>query len=164
MSLRTIYCTYCGIIDTDIFKNPFATDIALQSRFSFGTCACFAVIAHPFIIFTMWGLAGNVFACKKWQPYGRKFFLMHSLHNFELSVRIKFWSFDLQIFLVLQATPPGAHLGPIRTFDSWCMLVSLSKGMICGYHIYRDIWNVVIDKKLLCKKESSNYIILGIIF
>ena len=74
---------------------------------------------------------------------------------------MKFQRFNSQNFLVLQATPPGTHVGLIWTF--WFMLHTFFtiKVMIQGYHIYRDIWSAVIAKKLLCEKESGNIVISG---
>ena len=31
------------------------------------------------------------------------------------------------------------------------------EAMIRGFHIYSNIWNAVIDKELLCEKESGNF-------
>ena len=32
------------------------------------------------------------------------------------------------------------------------------EAMICGYHIYSDIWSAVIDKESPCEKELGNLV------
>ena len=31
------------------------------------------------------------------------------------------------------------------------------KSMVCGYHVYRDIWSASLDEELVCAGEPDNY-------
>ena len=99
-------------------------------------------------------------------PVGENFRLWIFSCSLEIFVPIKFPNSNFRFFRfqALQATHSGTHVGVIRTF--WLMVHApfTIKEMIRAYHIYRDIWITVIDKKLLCKEESGNLVITSKIF
>ena len=45
--------------------------------------------------------------------------------------------------MVFQPTPPGTHIGLISTFQFMAHAYFTIEAMICGFHIYRDIWSTV---------------------
>ena len=57
-------------------------------------------------------------------------------NNFKFFIKIKFRSSNFRIFLVLQATPPGTHVGLIQTFQLMLHVSFTIKAMVRGYHIY----------------------------
>ena len=90
-----------------------------------------------------------------------EFLLVQIVVYFKFSFKIKFWNSNFQIFLTLQATPPGTRVGLIQTFQLMLHVSFTVKAIIQGYHIYRDIWSVIINEKLPCEKESGNFVISG---
>ena len=75
-------------------------------------------------------------------------------YNLESFIKINFRVLIFDFFQVLQTTPPGTHVGLIRTFRLMVRASFTIKAMIHGYHILqghlqrRNRRNVAVRKKI----------------